>query len=355
MKEERSLARPRPATHVWRAAAATLRGFIEGTKPELAARAMYPDDPVVPMVLRGAVGPAITTDPSWAGPLAAISVSQAVEDIVAMSAIGKLIADGALFINMGRYASVSVPGRAINPADAGSFVGEGQPAKVKQYDLFAGTLRPRKVEVIVTITREMSETSNIEDVLRVLLTEAAGLVFDGAVFSTGAATAAQSAGILNGVTAVVGSTGGSAFDACGIDVGTLVADVASRGGGARAVFIAAPSQATTMRFFAGGQFGVTPSGDVVPVAGSAALADKTVICIEPGSFATSIGAPEFAVSTVATLHQEDTTPADIVAGGTPATPVKSMFQIDALALKMTLWGDWCMRAPHVSYMTDASW
>jgi hypothetical protein len=201
----------------------------------------------------------------------------------------------------------------------------------------------------------MSETSNIEDVLRTLLTEASGITLDAAIFSTNAGSTAQSPGIFNGVTPVVGSSSGSAFDSCGVDVGSLVADIASRGGGARAVFVAAPAQAITMRFFAGGQFGVTPAGDVVPVAGSAALADKTVVCIEPGSFATTIGSPEFSVSRVAALHQEDTTPADIVSGGTLATPVKSMFQIDALAMKMTLWGDWCMRAPHVSYMTDAAW
>ena len=29
--------------------------------------------------------------------------------------------------------------------------------------------------------------------------------------------------------------------------------------------------------------------------------------------------------------------------------------IDALALKMTLWGDWCMRAPHVSFMDAVQW
>ena len=35
---------------------------------------------------------------------------------------------------------------------------------------------------------------------------------------------------------------------------------------------------------------------------------------------------------------QDTTPADIVsAGGTPATLMKSLFQIDAIALKTTLW------------------
>lgn len=355
MKEDRSIARPRPATHVWRAASAVVRGFVEGVKPEVAAKSMYPDDPVVAMVIRGAVGPAVTIDPSWAGPLAAHSVSQAVEDIVAMSAIGRLIAAGALKIDLAPFASMAVPGRAVVAGDAGGFVGEGQPARVMQYNLFAGTLRPRKIEVIVSITREMSEASNIEDVLRVLLTEAAGLTLDAAIFSTNPGSAAQSPGILDGLTAIASTATGTGFDTCAQDLGTLVGDIASRGGGARAVFVAAPKEATAIRFWAGGQFGITAQNEVLPIGASAALPAGTVICIEPGSFATTIGAPEFSVSTVAAIHQEDTDPTDIVSGGVASTPVKSMFQIDALALKMTLWGDWCMRAPHVSYMTDATW
>lgn len=65
------------------------------------------------------------------------------------------------------------------------------------------------------------------------------------------------------------------------------------------------------------------------------------------------------ISDVATLHLEDTTPADIVSGPsgtpTPATPVKSMFQTDSLALRMIMMINWLMRRPVVAWMTGTAW
>ena len=354
---------PRPATYVWRAAAATLRAFLDNMSAEDAVRRMYPDDQVTRLVLRAASTQATLTDPQWAGPLAMVGVLQAIEDIVAMSSLERLLAAGALHVDLGRLASLTIPGRATSASDAGTWLAEGAPSPVRQYNVLGPTLRPHKLEVITTVTREMSEVSNIEDVLRVLLTEAAGLSIDAAVFSTAAATAGASAGLLHGLTALTPTPAASApygFDACGQDLGKLVGDIATRGGGRKAAFVASPSQATSIRFWAGGQFGITPQTDVLPVAAAAALPSGTVVCIEPGSFACSFGVPEFSVSAVAAMHMEDTAPANIASGGasgppTLAFPVKSMFQIDALAMKMILRGDWCMRAPHTSYMDSVQW
>jgi hypothetical protein len=283
-------------------------------------------------------------------------VSQAIEDIVAMSAIGKLLAIGSLQIDLGRFASVVVPGRATSIADAGTWVQEGHPAPARQLTLLGPTLSSRKLEVIVTMTRELTEASNIEDVVRILTTEAASMALDAAVFSTNAATAARPAGLLNGIAPLVPAGAGSGFDSCGQDLGALVGDIATRAGGARAAFVASPAEATSIRFWAGGQFGTTPQTDVLPVAASTALPKGWIVCLEPPSFACTIGPPEFAATTVAAIHQEDTAPADIFpAAGPPSTPVKAMWQVDAIALKMTLWADWCMRAPHVSYMDSVAW
>ncbi|HEY2243468.1 MAG TPA: hypothetical protein VGH47_04490 [Xanthobacteraceae bacterium] len=351
MKQEQI--RLRAAAYQWRAAAATVRGFVEGTSPETMARAMYPDDQVTPLVLRAATTQATTTDPLWAGPLAMQSRADAIEDVVALSALGRLLAAGALNVDLGRLATLIVPGRVTNVLDAGQFVQEGKPVQVRQLNVTGAPLRPRKLEVIVTVTRELTEASNIEDVVRVILTEAAGIALDAAIFSATAATPARSAGILNGLVALAPSAAGG-FEGAGEDLGALTLDLATRAGGQFPFFIAAPSQATTLRYWAGGQFGTGPGSDILPVAASAGLPDKTVVCLEPRSFVCTIGQPSFSASRVATLHQEDTTPADIVAGAA-ATPVKSMFQIDAIALKMTLWADWAMRAPHVSFMDAVTW
>jgi hypothetical protein len=352
--KEGSIPRPRPAAYVWRAAAATVRGFKDGVPADVVARTLWPDDHITPIILRGASAPAVLTDPAWAGPLAFQAVSAAIEEIVSMSAVGRVM-QTAFRVDLGRNASVLVPGRVTNAADAGQWVAEGAPIPVRQLLVTGAPLRPRKVACIVAMTRELTEASNIEDVVRMLLTEAAGLALDAAVFSTSAGTAGQPAGVLNGVTAVAPVAGPTGFDACGQDLGNLVKDIAQRAGGRSAFFIGAPAQATAIRFWAGGQFGINPDTETLPVEGSAALADGTVVCIEAPSLAITLADPEFEASKMAAVHQEDTAPADIVSGGAAAVPVKSMFQIDATALRMTLRADWAMRAAHVSYLTGATW
>jgi hypothetical protein len=348
--------RRRGALTPYKILGAKVRAVTEGASVQKTAKALYGGDLDFDEVQRAVSSPATLADAAWAGPLGRYGVSQAVEDIVAMSALGRLLAFGALRVDLGRLASVTIPGRQTVAANAGTWVAEGTPVQVKQYNILHSKLAPHKLEVITTITWEMSQASNIEEVLRTLLTEAAGLAIDAAVLSNAAATTARSAGLLNGLSAITASTA-TGFDACGQDLGALVADIASRGGGARAAFIAAPAQATAIRFWAGGQFSNTPGGDVLPVASSAALAAGTVIAIEAESFACSLGDVRFDLATSSALHMEDTTPADITGPtGTLAFPVKSMFQTDLIALKMSLLGtDWTMRAPHVSFMTGVTW
>lgn len=349
MKADNKLALPlpRPAEHVWRVAAAKVRGFIAGLPVDAVLERDYPDDPVAPLILRAATDPAKMSVPAWAGALAAHSVSSAIQEAVSMSMLRELLARGALRVDLGRLGSVVVPGRSTTPADGGVWVGEGEPIPVREYTILGPTLRPHKVAVIVTFSRELSEASNIEEVLRALITEAAGPAMDVAILSTTAATATTPGGILAGLTPVAAAPSGAAYDNCAADLGALVGDLAARNGGANALIVAAPAQATAIKFF---------SSDFAAV-GSAGLADGTVVAIEPSSFAITAGTPEFEVGTVAALHMEDTAPLDIAAtaGPTLATPVKSLWQTDAIGLKMTFRADWAMRAPHVAYMESVSW
>jgi hypothetical protein len=340
--------------NVWRQATAVLKGYIEGVDPVEICKARYPDDRLTLALLeRAATTQATTADAAWAGPLTHTAIEQSVEDIVAMSVAWRLALAGALRVDLGNVASVTVPGRSVHAADAGTWVGEGQPIPVRQMNLYPGaTLRPTKVACIVTMTRELTEASNIEAVVRQLLTEAAGIAIDAAMFSAAPASGVQPAGLLNGLTALPPtSTSTLGFDSCAQDLGVLVQDVATRGGGRKIFFVAAPAQAIAIRFWAGGQFSVTPATDVLPVAASVGLPVGSVVAIEPESLAFAIGDPQFTVSKVAALHMEDTTPQNI--GG--AVPVKSMYQIDAFALKMTVRATWGMRAPHTSFMNAVQW
>ena len=78
-----------------------------------------------------------------------------------------------------------------------------------------------------------------------------------------------------------------------------------------------------------------------------------VIAIDAADFV-SVGAdtPRFEVSDQATLHMEDTAPLPIV-DGTPATPVRSLWQTDSLALRLILPMNWTIRRPGMVAWIDA--
>jgi hypothetical protein len=86
----------------------------------------------------------------------------------------------------------------------------------------------------------------------------------------------------------------------------------------------------------------------------------TVIVIDAADFV-SVGAeaPRFEVSDQATLHMEDTAPAQIVGGaspGTPAFPTTSLWQTDSLALRLILPINWCLRrAGIVAWVQGVTW
>ncbi|HMF28128.1 MAG TPA: hypothetical protein VKE42_05110, partial [Candidatus Cybelea sp.] len=247
------------------------------------------------------------------------------------------------------HAAIKLPGRLLDSSDAGSWVTEGQPARVRAQRITAGPqLQPRKLIVLTSYSREMTESSNIEAVSRALISEATALALDAAMFSSNAANGAP-AGILNGISAQTPTTGGG-LAALNGDMKLLMAALVAAGAGANPVLITSPIQAMTLKILAGPRFDLA----VLP---SSSVAAGTVIMVETTSFVSAFSpVPEFEASSHVALHFEDTSPTDIT-GGTPspAVPVRSAFQSDILALKMRLSASWAMRAPHVAYLTGATW
>jgi hypothetical protein len=335
-----------PSNILFRTAAAILRSHGAGITPQDAAKTLFGKDQ---MILRAASAPAKTTDTGWAGPLARQVVSDLLQSIVSISA-GAALLTKALQINFDHLQSIRLPSRLVDPAYAGQWTAEGAPIPVFQYPVSAGkTLTPHRLSVISTFTREMVDTSNIEMFVRSLLSESAALAVDKALFGTQPDDGVTPPGLLNGVTPITAASGSSRQDNMAEDVENLVQALANNGGGADAVFVAAPGQAAAMKIYIGPKFDY-------PILSSMVLALGTVICIEPRSLVATISAatPEFTVADATLLHME-TVPADIVAG-TPSTPTKSMFQLDAMALKMTLRDlDWKMRAAHVAVVNDVNW
>ena len=342
--------RPRPSLYLYRAAAAHIRAFVSRDTPERAAKEMFGRDEVTELLLRAGSTPATTTASGWAQSLAGIAIYDLIQNITSLSAGADLI-DRALKLNLDGIAELRVPGRALGAAAAGAWVGEGGAAPVRALTLTnAAILRPRKLEVLSIVTREMAESSNIEAVVRQTLGEATGLSLDLAMFSNFPGDATRPPGLFVGATPITPTTGGGTI-AMFADLKNLFATLASAGGGKTAVIVAAVPEAVMLKLSAGLQFDT-------PISASTSLAAGTVGIVEAASFVSGFGSvAEFNTTKVAAVHMEDTTPADIVsAGGTVAAPVKSLYQTDAIGLKTTLWASWGLRAAgHAQWLQGATW
>ena len=346
---ESGVRRARPAAYLYRAAAAHMRAVIERTTPHSAARALFGNDPVTDVVLRAASSPATTTGATWASALATTAVDDSVMAITSLSAAAGLIQRGTK-LDFAGHATIKVPGRLVDANDAGSWVAEDQPARVRAQRITAGpTLQPRKLVVLVTFSREMAESSNVEAVARALVSEASALALDKSLFGTQAYDGAQTGGILNGITPITPTAGGGSVAMVG-DIKALTAALVAAGAGANPVIVTSAVEAMTLKLMAGPKFDL-------PVLASSGIAAGTVIMVEATSFVSAFSpVPEFESSIHVALHYEDTTPQDIT-GGTPspAVPVRSAFQSDVIALKMRLKASWGMRAPHVAVVNGATW
>ena len=162
-------ARLRPSTHLFRAAAAHVYRAVERARkePEAVARTLFGQiDEPTRILLRAASDPATVTGTGWAAEIAQHAVRDMIASITSMSAAAEVIGRG-LQVDIGNFASMRIPGRVLNAANAGIWLSEGQPIPVRQISFIGGaTLIPRKLAVIAAYTREMSQVSLIEDVVR---------------------------------------------------------------------------------------------------------------------------------------------------------------------------------------------
>ena len=340
----------RPAAYLFRAATCHVRAHSLNTEPLRLVKGMYPDDQITPTILRSITVPAKVADASWAGPLAHEVVLSLLQSIVSVSAAADLLSR-ALGINFGNAATIRIPGRVTDPAGAGVWIGEGA-IHVRNYITNQITMTPHKLAVITNYTREMVELSNLDAVVRSLISEAAALQLDMTLFSSTAEDAVNPGGILAGIPPIAAAASGSnRWDNMTDDITALIEALADRYAVLAPVFICSLGQAAAMKLRSGGNFDY-------PILASSALTAGSVIAVEPASLAATITdvSREFTTAEGTLLHEESTTPADIVAGGTLAHPVKSLFQIDAIGLKMVLKSvAWVMRAPHVAWVQGTNW
>lgn len=343
--------------------------------PQDAARMkIYGDDEATKVVhewfTRAASAPAMTTVTGWAAEL----VQQVYADMMALlmpkSIYPRLAAKG-LSLSFGRAGKIIVPSRSRTPTLAGSFVGEGMAIPVRQGAFVSQSYTPKKMAVITVWTKEADEHSipAIEGVLREAVQEDTAVAIDSVLLDANPATTIRPSGILNGVAALTPTAGGGLNAIIG-DIKQLAAalTIATFGNVRVPVWLMNPTDMLSASLVSAANTGIFPFKDEIargtlaniPIIDSATVPAKTLILDDAADFVSMTGdTMRFEISDQATLHLEDTAPLELVGSGSPGTvasPQRSLFQTDSLALRMILPMNWGIRRPGtIAWVNNITW
>jgi hypothetical protein len=337
---------PRASTYFFRAAAATLHAHARRCSPERACRELFNRDAATEILLKAASSAATISNSTWAGALAATAIEDLVMEISSMSAAAALMAKG-LQLDFGAYAQIKAPGRIVDANDGGTWVAEGSPVTIRAQRITSGALlQPRKLILITSFTSEMvAQSSNLEATSRAIISEGLSLKLDATMFDANPGDASRPPGLLYGHAGLTPTAGGGANAREG-DLKQLMAALVATGGGRDPTILARPEQALSLKLTAGPQFDI-------PILPSSPLPAGTVIMIEASSLASAWDSvPQFEVGAHPLLTFDDSAPpSDPLTG----QPTKSMWQTDSLGLRARLTCSWGLRAPHIAWLTGATW
>src|SRR5262249_18387474 len=233
-------------------------------------RSTWPTDrQTLALVERSASTVATTTGSGWADTFAHTVVTDLLTGLGPASAGSELLRRGTV-LSFDGAAKLTVPGITAAAANA-SFVGQGAPIPVRHLWVSAGaSLEPHKFATIVTLSREMIESSNAEALVRMALTDSLAAALDAALFSNPAGDTTRPPGLLYGVTPLTATTGGGVA-AQWKDVAALVAAV-SPTSGLNIAFVTDPGTVVKLMLAVGAKFSV-------PLFASNAITAGTVIAI----------------------------------------------------------------------------
>jgi hypothetical protein len=321
-----------------------------GEYPHDTARRIYPDDDNVRLMTRAAVSPATITTSGWADSLAATSLADFLLNIGGISA-GSALLKRCLSLQFNGAAAIKIPSITTGATGVG-FVQEANPIPVRQYSLATGvTLSPRILASISVFNREIFQHSipSIESLIRTVLSEDVGLELDTTLFDSTAGDATRPGGLLQGISATSPTAAGDF--AMLTDLELLASAVAPVAGNGPIYFVASPRQARRI------QYSAQIKG--VEAFASSALADKTVLAVAANCLVSAMDpAPRFEISDTATLVMRDD-PTALGVVGTPnvvGAPARSLWQADAIALKVRLEVSWALRSSTgLAYMSAVNW
>ena len=345
---------------------AKVKAHGERLHPVQVAAAHYKDDPEVGIILKAESEPADMT-----------SASAIVQEYTAE--FFDLLRDQSVYqqipgvrLQFDRYGSISVPyDSAARGALAGGFVGEGSAIPVKAGGFSEKTLAPKKAGTISTFSKElaMHSTPSIQGMIQARILADTAEALDAAFFDANARTATRPAGMQDptdgaGAANIVGSLGPTVANITSDLKGVMSRAMAARVGNS-GVWVMNPLRRLGLMTVQDAASGEYPFRDEVnrgtlfgfPIIISQNV-DPALVSFIPSDtivFANDY-APRIDVSDSATLHMEDSAALPLNDGTTAAAPVRSLYQTDTMAVRMTLGLDWLIVRPDgCQVLTGVAW
>ncbi len=366
----------KPIDYMWRSLTVqVLHHNEQGKRPilDVLKDAYGEDEPtrqVMGLITRAASAPALTNQPGWAQELVTQVWMDFIEALLPFSIYPEIARRGQSF-TFGRNGVINLPMRNRTPQISGAFVGEGAPIPVRQGSFATVQLTPKKMAVISTFTRELSEHSTpaIESLIREAITNDTAIALDSVLIDANPATAVRPPGLLNGTTGLTPVPGGDISALIG-DIKILIdaLNVSTLGNLRDPVWLMNPGDVAAAALTPT-SVGILPFREEIargtlmsfPIVKSASVPADTMIFMDCADFASvTEAAPRFDVSDQAVLHMEDTDPLALIGGTTgtpvPAVPTRSLWQTDTIGVRMILPMNWVMRRPGmVQWISGMTW
>lgn len=321
-------------------ALAKFKSTATRTPVEEIAKTMGSRDDVLELVSRADQTVGTTGTSGWASQLVQTAYADFLSSLAPGSAAARVFAMGLQVPFREGKETFRAPYRNSMPA-ALPWVGEGQPIPVREFGFDNLAMTPKKMASISVLSRELARKGG-EAAVRTLLREDAELSLDAGFFSDAAGDTETHAGILNGITIGTGYGGGdlAAFEH---DVGAILEVIGPRNSGSIAYVVSTyTAERLVLRF----------PDFKSPVFASQAVSDTRLIGIDAGSLATSFGGFDVDASIDAVVHMSDE-PLEIVSDNpTTADPVRSLFQTDAIALRIIGEACWGARKANIVHAID---
>lgn len=355
----------KPSDLIVRAAVCRLLSHISGAPIERVLEDRYPGHEATAAVTRTAVAVATTTTSGWASQLVETAMADFLALLPPTSVYPVLRSMGVALTFGANSGAIKIPFSSSTTALAGGFVLEGDPIPVGRLTLDSVTLTPHKFGIIVPMTKEVMRYTNpaLEAIVRSELLARTAIKLDSLLIDTTAGSATRPAGLRYNVSAAGNAYGGNDYVAFLEDMKTLLSPFDTANAGRSLALLMNPAQARSVRMMAGPNasgFGWANQflADFRVVV-STSITAGTVIAVDTADFVTSTGdAPMFETSDQATIHMEDS-PAALSAVASPntvAAPIRSMFQTNSVALKMTMDVSWAMRrSGMVQWVENVGW